>query len=90
MKGSEFIFNCVQLLYYKCYKINPNCDGSYIDSPDWINTKKAIINPINKKDNKCFQYTVTVALNYEIIKDLQRITKVKSFLIKYIWERTNF
>ena len=49
MKGSEFVINCVQLLYYKCYKINPNCDGSYIDSPDWINTKKAIINPINKK-----------------------------------------
>ena len=90
MKGSEFVFNCVQLLYYKCYKINPNCDGSYIDSPNRINTKKATINPINKKDNKCFQYTATVALNYEITKDLQRITKVKSFLIKYIWERINF
>ena len=22
------------LLYYKCHKINLNCDGSYIDSPD--------------------------------------------------------
>ena len=48
-------------------KINPNFSGSYIDSPDWIKSKKATINPINKKDNKCFQYAVAVALNYEEI-----------------------
>ena len=36
MKGSEFVFNYVQLLYYKCHKINTNRSGSYIDSPDWI------------------------------------------------------
>ena len=40
MKGSEFVFNYVHLLYYKCYKTNPNCAGSYIDSPDWIKNKK--------------------------------------------------
>ena len=34
MKGSDFIFNCVHLLYYKCHKVNPNHGGSYIDSPD--------------------------------------------------------
>ena len=33
-----------------------------------IKNKKATINPINKKDDKCFQYAVTVALNYEEIK----------------------
>ena len=43
MKGSEFVFDCVHLLYYKCYKINPSCGGLYIDSPDWIKNKKAII-----------------------------------------------
>ena len=32
-KGSKFVFNYVTLLYYKCHKINPNCGGSYIDSP---------------------------------------------------------
>ena len=36
MKGSEIVFDYVSLLYYKCYKINPNCGGSYVDSPDWI------------------------------------------------------
>ena len=66
MKGSEFIFDYVQLWYYKCHKMNTNYVGSYIDSLDWI--KKVTINPINKKDNKCFQYAVTVALNHEEIK----------------------
>ena len=28
--------------------------GSYTGSSDWMKNKKAIINPINKKDNKCF------------------------------------
>ena len=67
MKGSEFVFDYVQILYYKCQKTKPNLGGSYIDSPDWIKNKKATINPTNKKYNKCFQYAVTVALNHEEI-----------------------
>ena len=47
MKGSEFVFDYVHLLYYKCHKINLNRGGSYIDSPDW--RKNATINPIKKK-----------------------------------------
>ena len=54
LKGSEFVLNYVQLLYYKCHKINPNCGVSYIGSPDWIKNKKTTINSINKKDNKWF------------------------------------
>ena len=41
MKGSTFLFDCVQLLYYKCHRINPNRDRSCIDSPDWIKSKKS-------------------------------------------------
>ena len=91
MKDSEFFFSYVHLLYYKCHKINPNLSGPWIDSLDWIKNKKATINPINKKHNKCFEYTVTIVLNYEEIKkDPQRITKIKPFKIKYNWEGTNF
>ena len=54
MRGSDFIFECVYLLHYKCHKINTNCGGSYIDSPSWIKSNKATINPIRKNDNKCF------------------------------------
>ena len=77
MKGSEFVFNYVHLLYYKCHKINQNHGGSYINSPDWIKNKKPTVNSINKKD-KCFQYAVTVRLNHEKIgKHAERITKMK-------------
>ena len=55
MRLRVFVFDYVQLLHYKCYKISPNHGRSYIDSPDSIKNKKATINPINKKDNKCFQ-----------------------------------
>ena len=35
-RGSEFVFDYVHLVCYKCHKINPNRGGLYIDSPDWI------------------------------------------------------
>ena len=91
IKYSEFVFDYVYLLYYKCHKINPNHGGSYIDSPDWIKNKNRAINPINEKDNKCFQYDVTVALNHGGIKtDPQRITKIKAFINKYSFQKTKF
>ena len=49
MKGSEFVFDYVHLLYYKCHL---NHGGSYKDPLDWIKNKKVTINPINKKDLK--------------------------------------
>ena len=49
MKGSEFVFDYVHLLYYKCCKINLNHGRSYIDSSHWIKNEKAIINSVNKK-----------------------------------------
>ena len=34
MRASDFIFDSVQLLHYKCHKINFKRGGSYIDSPE--------------------------------------------------------
>ena len=65
--GSKFVLDYVHLLYHKCHKSNPNICGSYINSLDWIKNKKAIINPINKKDNKYLQYDVKVMSNHEEI-----------------------
>ena len=91
MGGSEFVFDDVHLFYYKCHKKNVYHGGSYIDFPDWIKNKKATINPINKRDNKCFQCAVTVTLIYEEMeKKLQRMTKIKPFINKYSWEEINF
>ena len=60
------------------------------DSAKWLKTKKATINPKNNDDN-CFQYALTVALNYQNIKkDPQRISKIKYFIDQYDWKEINF
>ena len=61
------------------------------DWNDWIKNKKAAMNNINKKYNKCFQYALTVALNHgEIEKHNERITKIKPVLSKYKWEGISY
>ena len=52
MRAKDFIFDSVQLIYYKCHKVKFKRGGSYIDSPDWIKKIKATINPKNT-DDKC-------------------------------------
>ena len=52
--------------------MNPNFGGSCNDSLDWIKSKKATINSINKEYNKSFQYAVTVELNHEEIKKFRK------------------
>ena len=59
MKGSEFVPDSIDLLYYYLQKIGLKRGGSYIDSPEWFKNKKATINPKNN-DNNCFQYVLTV------------------------------
>ena len=66
MKGSNFIFERVDSLYYHLHKISLNRAGSYIDSPKWLKAKEATINRKNK-NNECFKYAITAALNHEKI-----------------------
>ena len=80
MRGSEFVYDSVDSLYYNLNKISLSRGGSYIDSPKWLKNKKATINPKNN-DDKRFQYALTVASNYEQIKkDPQVISKIKPFI----------
>ena len=83
MRGSEFIFDCVDALYYNLNKISLERGGSYIDSPEWLKNKKATINPKNN-DDKCFQYALTVALNYEtkIDKEYQKLSLLLISIIR--------
>ena len=91
MKDSEFNFDGVNALCYDLNKISLDRGGSHIDSPEWIKNKKATINPQNKKDDKCFQYPLTVALNHEKIKDHpERISKIKPFIGQYNGNGTDF
>ena len=40
MTCSDFIFNCVHLLCYKCHKIILKQSRSHIDSPEWIKKRQ--------------------------------------------------
>ena len=71
-------------MYYKCHKINFSRGGLYIDFSDWIKKSK---NKSKNTDDKCFQYTATVALNYEKIElPSERFSNIKPFINKYNWE----
>ena len=90
MKGSEIVFDSVDLLHYHIQRIRLNWGRSYIDSPTWLNNKKATINAKNNHD-KCFQYAITAALNYEQIKShVERISNIKRFINQYNWKEIDF
>ena len=90
MRGSEFAYDSVDVLYYNLNKVSLSRGGSYIDSPKWLKFKKATIN-LNNKDDKCFLYALNVALNHEQIKDHpERIPKIKPFIDKYNWKERGF
>ena len=90
MKGSDFIFNGVNYLFYDLNRISISKGGSYIESPKWLKDKKCTINQKNN-DNKCFQYSTTLALDFNNIdKHPQRISKTKPFIDNYNWNDINF
>ena len=76
MKGSSFIFESVDLLYYS-HKIS--------HSPDWIKLKKATINPKND-NNECFKYGIIAALNHERLektrKEYQKLNHLSIIIIR--------
>ena len=76
MKGSDCIFERVDLLEYHLHKININRGSSYINSPGWIKNKGATINPQNTRENECFKYASIAALHHQKIgRNPQRISK---------------
>ena len=53
--------------------------------------KGVTINPQNTEDNKCFQYAITIPLNYQnISNNCQRISKIKPFINNYNWKDIEF
>ena len=89
-RGSDFIFDSVDFLYYHLQKtILSRKGGLYIDSPEWLKNKAAI-NPKNNYDN-CFQYVLTAALNYQNIKSHPEVVpNLKPFIDQYNWKKKDF
>ena len=90
MRGSDFIFNGVNYLFYDFNRVSISKGGSYMESPKWLKDKKCTVNQKNN-DNKCFQYATTLALNFnKIDKNPQRISRIKPFIENYNWNDINF
>ena len=67
----------------KLHKVNFRCRGSYIDYPDWKKKEKSN-DKSDKKNDKCFQYAVTVALNDgKIESHPERVSNIKPFVNKH-------
>ena len=68
-RGSEFIPDSVELLYYHFQRIDIIRAESYTMSPDWIVSKKATINPKTETDNECLKWSIIPGLNYNKINE---------------------
>ena len=84
MKGGEFVFESVDLLYHSLHKIILKRGGSYIKFSEWLRNKGATINP-KSTDNMCFRDAITAALHYnEIPNHPERISNLCIFSINII------
>ena len=64
IKGRDFVFGGVEIVDYKLDRERLRRGGSYLKSPEWLANKKATINPKNKNDDECLQWSTISALNY--------------------------
>ena len=74
--GSKWVFKEVEQLEIHTVEFNPTKGSSYINLPDWIKNKKAIVN-IKNNDDKCFLWCILRYLHpkethEEKIKDLEK------------------
>ena len=74
MRGSEFIPDSVNLLYYHLHKISLKRGGSYIDSTKWLKNNKVKINPQyddddddDDDDDRCLEYAIIAARHWKEI-----------------------
>ena len=74
MNGSEFVFDSVDLLHYKCLKISLNRSESYTDSPMKC-FQYAMTVVLNHKRIKSHQ---------------ERITNIKAFINQHNWKEIDF
>ena len=80
MRGSEFVFDSIDLLCHRLQKIGLKRVVSYTDSLEWLKNKKATTNPKDNADN-CFESALTTALNHKQIKIIQKECPKSSLLL---------
>jgi hypothetical protein len=77
IRGSNLVLYKILNLELVLNRYNPLRGRSYIPLPQSLANKKAIIN-VKNKDNKCFLWSILVAL-HPTDKDPQRVSKYKQW-----------
>ena len=87
---SGFTLDKIMHLYINFHKLVLTRGSSYIELPEWIKSKKAVINRQNK-DEECFKWAVIAALHHEEIrKGHQRISRLGPYENQYNWKEVEF
>ena len=83
IKGSDFVFESVDLMDYKLHRVRLRKGGSCVKYPEQLANTKAIINQ-KKKDDECLRCSTISALNYNKIfkKEFENIKKKLKMKIK--------
>ena len=75
-ESSSFSYESVEELNIHFNKIDLKRGASFIETPKWLKSKKATINPKNAHDVYCFIHAITIALYHkELGTNPERITK---------------
>ena len=88
--NNRFVFEEVLYMDINIHQLNLTRGSSYLPLPNWLASKKAIINPKNAYQ-KCFKWTVIAASRWEEINNNpERISKPKRFKKDFDWSRIRF
>ena len=88
--NSKFIFDEILYLDTNFHRLNLTRRNSYFPLPDWIEKKKAIINPQNN-DEGCFKWVVITALEWSEIKSHPEcLSNLRKFADNHNWSGLKF
>ena len=86
--NSRFVFDEFLYLDINFHQLNLTRGSSYLPLPDWLMSKKAIVNPHND-DEECFKWSV-IAVENAGMKDPQRVSNLRKFMDNYDWSGLEF
>ena len=90
LRDSKFVFDSIMYTDISIHRFNLTRGSSYIPLPDWLASKKAILNSKNV-DMKCFKWAVIAGLKWEELdRDHQRISKLRRYENEFDWSGMSF
>ena len=86
--NSRFVFDEFLYLDVNFHQLNLTRGSSYLPLPDWLVSKKTIVNP-HIDDEECFKWSVIAAENIGM-KGPQRVSNLRKFMDNYDWSGLEF